>query len=169
MARPRIRAWMSWVPGGGDNRYHTGSTGGQVEAAFLNSKSYETVQFKLTYFVWPHIVCGTSQLETVYPYSCSPSYVLTASRFMTWRMMWYSSAIPFPPNMSLACRAMSRALPQLFLFSMDIISGAALLKKTRTYLFCSRASYAHCQPLSSRLKHWKSLKTDKIIVYPGLS
>lgn len=56
----------------------------------------------------------------------SPSYVLTASRFMTWRMMWYSSAMPFPPSMSLDCLAMSRALPQLFLFSMEIISGEAL-------------------------------------------
>lgn len=56
-----------------------------------------------------------------------PSYVFTASRFMTWRMMWYSSEMPFPPSMSLACLEISRALPQLFLFNIEIISGTALL------------------------------------------
>lgn len=66
--------------------------------------------------------------------STSPSYVLTDSRFMTCRMMWYSSEMPFPPSMSLACLAMSRALPQLFLFSKEIISGDALLGNWQ--IFC---------------------------------
>lgn len=41
--------------------------------------------------------------------------------------------------------------------------GRSVIKKTRTYLFCSRVSYARCQPLSSRLKHWKSLKSLVIL------
>lgn len=56
-----------------------------------------------------------------------PSYVLTASRFMACRIMWYSSEMPFPPSISLACLAISSAFPQLFLLSIEIISGAALL------------------------------------------
>ena len=32
--------------------------------------------------------------------SCVPSRVLTASRFMQWRMTWYSSWMPFPPRIS---------------------------------------------------------------------
>mmetsp|Transcript_31908 Transcript_31908/g.92696 ORF Transcript_31908/g.92696 Transcript_31908/m.92696 type:complete len:264 (-) Transcript_31908:397-1188(-) len=39
-------------------------------------------------------------------------------------MMWYSSLMPLPPSMSLAVRAMSRALPQEFRFTREIISGA---------------------------------------------
>ena len=56
-----------------------------------------------------------------------PSYVLTASRFITCLMTWYSSLMPFPPNMSLDSLAASNALPQEFLLMMEIISGVALM------------------------------------------
>lgn len=55
-----------------------------------------------------------------------PSYVFTASRFMTCLITWYSSAMPLPPSISRACRAISSAFPQEFRFSMEIISGVAL-------------------------------------------
>lgn len=65
--------------------------------------------------------------------------------------MWYSSAMPFPPSMSLACLAMSRALPQLFLFSMDIISGAALLRKHHfSILQSSPGSFVQTEILKHR-------------------
>ena len=56
--------------------------------------------------------------------SCVPSYVFTVSRFCACLMTWYSSTRPFPPIMSLAYLAMSRAFPQLLRFTMEIISGA---------------------------------------------
>mmetsp|Transcript_44138 Transcript_44138/g.75098 ORF Transcript_44138/g.75098 Transcript_44138/m.75098 type:complete len:294 (+) Transcript_44138:184-1065(+) len=57
--------------------------------------------------------------------SCVPSYVFTASRFITWRITWYSSLTPFPPSMSRATRATSKLFPHEFRFVMLIISGAA--------------------------------------------
>ena len=58
--------------------------------------------------------------------SCVPSYVFTASRFMQWRMTWYSSWMPLPPRRSLQVRAMSNALPQEFRFRSDKASTDAL-------------------------------------------
>mmetsp|Transcript_40743 Transcript_40743/g.82170 ORF Transcript_40743/g.82170 Transcript_40743/m.82170 type:complete len:312 (+) Transcript_40743:188-1123(+) len=57
--------------------------------------------------------------------SCVPSYVFTASRFITWRITWYSSLTPFPPSMSRATRATSKLFPHELRFVMLIISGAA--------------------------------------------
>merc|ERR1711936_747712 len=45
-------------------------------------------------------------------------------KFITCLMIWYSSWIPFPPSISLQVLAISRAFPQLFLFRIEIISGA---------------------------------------------
>ena len=39
-------------------------------------------------------------------------------------MMGYSSDMPFPPNISLDCLAISNALPVEFLFINEINSGA---------------------------------------------
>lgn len=61
-----------------------------------------------------------------------PSYVLTASRFMTCRMTWYSSQMPLPPSMSRATRAMSNAFPQEFRLIIEIISDVALARNTIT-------------------------------------
>lgn len=52
--------------------------------------------------------------------------MLTASRFMTCLMMWYSSEIPFPPSMSLDTLAISSALPHEFLLINETISGVTL-------------------------------------------
>ena len=46
---------------------------------------------------------------------------------MTCRMMWYSSQMPLPPSMSLATRAISKALPHEFRLIKEIISGVALV------------------------------------------
>ena len=51
--------------------------------------------------------------------------MLTASKFITCLMIWYSSEIPFPPSMSLASLAMARDFPQLLRLIIEIISGAA--------------------------------------------
>ena len=57
--------------------------------------------------------------------SCVPSYVFTVSRLAAWRMTWYSSTSPFPPIMSLDILAISSAFPQLFLLTIETISGAS--------------------------------------------
>ena len=86
---------------------------------------------------------------------CLPSYVLTASRFMTWRIMWYSSEMPFPPNMSRACLAISSDLPQLFLFSMEIISGATLFHDNEKEKCC------YCSGWQRPKLMWKKFKFRK--------
>ena len=58
--------------------------------------------------------------------SCVPSYVFTASRFNMCRMMWYSSDIPLPPNISLAFLAIFKDFKQLFLLIIDIVSGISI-------------------------------------------
>ena len=56
-----------------------------------------------------------------------------------------SSLIPFPPNMSRQSLAMARALPQLFLFRILIISGTSWNNQSEISIVC-------CQPI--RDKYW---------------
>ena len=43
----------------------------------------------------------------------------TDSRFIMWRIMWYSSVIPLPPSMSRAVRAMFSAFMHELRFTID--------------------------------------------------
>jgi|LakMenEpi03Aug12_release.lakeMendotaPanAssembly.Ray.scaffolds.fasta_scaffold279200_2 hypothetical protein len=53
-----------------------------------------------------------------------PSYVLTVYKFIACLKTWYYSAIPLPPIIYLASRAICIDFIQLFLFIIDICSTA---------------------------------------------
>lgn len=144
MALPRISAWMSWVPVNNNEKlkmftqrhlnYLFCAKCPQIRGLLWCAAVLCWSMCMIAVKIWKVLLlfCHTFENKDIYLSVFLPSYVLTASRFMAWRITWYSSEMPFPPSMSLACLAISKALPQLFLFSIEIISGAALLERKHT-------------------------------------